>query len=100
MSISKQYLKSKPVCKVTFVVPAEQAAEAESVAVLGEFNDWQATELKKQKNGDFATTLTLPKDQEFQFRYLLDGAIWQNDNAADAYVPSPLCFEENSVLRV
>lgn len=100
MSISKQYLKSKPVCKVTFVVPAEQAAEAESVAVLGEFNDWQATELKKQKNGDFAATLTLPKDQEFQFRYLLDGAVWQNDNAADAYVPSPVSFDENSVLRV
>ena len=100
MSISKQYLKSKPVCKVTFVVPAEQAATAETVALLGEFNDWQATELKKQKNGDFSTTLTLPKDQEFQFRYLVDGEIWQNDNAADAYVPSPLSFEENSVLRV
>ncbi|MDZ7903655.1 MAG: isoamylase early set domain-containing protein [Rheinheimera sp.] len=100
MSLSKQYLKTKPVCKVTFVVPAVQAAEAASVAVLGEFNDWQATELKKQKNGDFATTLTLPTDQEFQFRYLLNGEIWQNDDAADAYVPSPLCYEENSVLRV
>lgn len=100
MSISKQYLKTKPACKVTFVVPAEQAATAESVAVLGEFNNWQATLMKKQKNGDFAATLTLPKDQEFQFRYLKDGADWLNDNEADAYVPSPLSYDHNSVLRV
>lgn len=100
MALSKQYLKTKPVCKVTFLVPAEQAASANTVEVLGEFNNWQATALKKQKNGDFTTTLTLPKDQEFQFRYLLDGSVWQNDNAADAYVPSPISYDENSVLRV
>ena len=51
MSISKQYLKTKPACKVTFVVPAEQALAAESVAVLGEFNNWEAAVMKKQKNG-------------------------------------------------
>lgn len=100
MPISKQYLKTKPVCKVTFVVPAEQAPAADTVAVLGEFNDWQATALKKQKNGDFSATVTLPKDQEFQFRYLIDGAIWQNEAQADGYVPSPLSYEDNSVLRV
>ncbi len=100
MSISKQYLKTKPVCKVTFIVPAAQASAAETVAVLGEFNDWQATLMKKQKNGDFSTTVTVPKDQEFQFRYLIDGQQWQNDHEADAYVPSPLSYEENSVLRV
>ena len=27
MAITKQYLKSKPVCKVTFSVPAEEAKE-------------------------------------------------------------------------
>ena len=100
MSISKQYLKTKPACKVTFVVPAEQAPAAGSVAVLGEFNNWEAAVMKKQKNGDFSTTVTVPKDQEFQFRYLIDGQQWQNDHEADAYVPSPLSYEENSVLRV
>ena len=37
MSISKQYLKSRPVCKVTFVV---SAAEANEVVVVGDFNEW------------------------------------------------------------
>ena len=49
MSISKKFLKSKPVCKVTFTVPAE---EAKNVAVVGSFNEWnqKATPLKKLKN--------------------------------------------------
>lgn len=29
MAITKQYLKSKPVCKVTFSVPAEDAKKSE-----------------------------------------------------------------------
>jgi len=100
MSISKQYLKTKPACKVTFVVPAEQAQTAGTVAVLGEFNNWQAAAMKKQKNGDFSTTLTLPTDQQFEFRYLIDGEQWQNDAEADAFVPSPISYDQNSVLRL
>ena len=34
MAIKKQYLKSKPICKVTFSVPAEEANE---VTVVGNF---------------------------------------------------------------
>ena len=100
MSISKQYLKTKPACKVTFIVPAEQAQAAETVAVLGEFNNWEAAVMKKQKNGDFSTTLTLPTDQQFQFRYLINGAEWHNETDADGYVPSPVSYDQNSVLRV
>jgi len=50
MAIKKQFLKSKPVCKVTFSIQAENA---ENVAVVGSFNDWSetATPLKKLKNG-------------------------------------------------
>jgi len=33
MAIAKQYLKTKPVCKVTFTVPAE---EAKKVSVVGD----------------------------------------------------------------
>ena len=50
MAITKQYLKSKPVCKVTFTVPAEEAAK---VFVVGDFNDWNPKKgtLRKLKNG-------------------------------------------------
>ena len=61
MAIKKQFLKSKPVCKVTFTVPAEKA---QSVSVVGDFNKWnsQATELKKLKN--------MPIKKEFVFSTL------------------------------
>ena len=54
MAITKQYLKSKPVCKVTFSVPAEEAKE---VKVVGTFNNWdtKTTGLKKLKNQLFAS---------------------------------------------
>ena len=61
MSLKKKFLKSKPVCKVTFSLPKEQAKEAGKVTVVGEFNDWDtaATPLRRQKDGSFRTTLDL-----------------------------------------
>ena len=52
MAISKQYLKSKPVCKVTFSILAE---DAKKVSLVGSFNEWnaKATPLKKLKNRTF-----------------------------------------------
>ena len=41
MSIKKQFVKTKPVCKVTFSVVAKEAKEA---AVVGDFNNWNVTE--------------------------------------------------------
>lgn len=40
MSIKKQFLKSKPVCKVTFRVPEKIGNSAQTAHVVGEFNDW------------------------------------------------------------
>ncbi|HAW92022.1 MULTISPECIES: isoamylase early set domain-containing protein [unclassified Arsukibacterium] len=102
MSITKHYLKTKPVCKVTFKISAEQLAGAETVALLGEFNDWDpaALPMKKSKKGDFSASVTLNNDQEYQFRYLVNGGTWLNDDAADAYLPSPLSYDHNSVIRL
>ncbi|WP_341216967.1 isoamylase early set domain-containing protein [uncultured Wocania sp.] len=98
MAITKQYLKSKPICKVTFSVPAEDAKE---VAVVGSFNDWntEATTLKKLKNGTFKGTLNLEKDNSYEFRYLVDGA-YVNDEQADAYAWNDYASAENGVLNV
>jgi len=102
MSISKQYLKTKPACKVTFKLAAERLPAATQVALLGEFNNWDphALLMKKSKSGDFSTSVTLPNDSEFQFRYLVDGGTWLNDEDADAYLPSRVSYDENSVLRL
>ena len=101
MSVKKQYLKSKPVCKVTFLMEKEAANGAEKVELLGEFNNWNTAEpvsLKKLKNGSFKVTIDLPVENEYQFKYLLDGEKWVNDELADKYVNNGIDAEENSVL--
>ncbi|NNK88901.1 MAG: glycoside hydrolase [Flavobacteriaceae bacterium] len=98
MAIKKQYLKSKPVCKVTFSVPAK---EADKVAVVGTFNSWdtKATNLKKLKNGTFKGTVDLEKDNSYEFRYLVDGE-YVNDEQADAYAWNEYAAAENGVLNL
>ena len=99
MAIKKQYLKSKPVCKVTFSVPAE---EAKSVAVVGSFNEWntEATELKKLKNGTFKGTVDLASENSYEFRYLVDGKSYINDEQADAYAYNEFAAAENCVINL
>jgi 1,4-alpha-glucan branching enzyme len=100
MAVAKQFLKSKPVCKVTFALPAEAVNGAKKVFVAGEFNNWDtaAQELKKQKDGSFKATVELPVGNEYQYRYVLDGTTWENDWEADKYVASGVSGEENSVV--
>ncbi|TXE06801.1 glycoside hydrolase [Gelidibacter salicanalis] len=98
MAITKQYLKSKPICKVTFSVPAEEATK---VTVLGTFNDWnaeQAVTLKKLKNGTFRGAVNLEKDYSYEFRYLVDDT-FVNDEHADAYTTNEY-GGENAVLHL
>jgi 1,4-alpha-glucan branching enzyme len=102
MSIKKQYLKSKPVCKVTFRISEEIGNSAGTAHVVGEFNNWDSvyTPMKKLKTGAFTTTLDLEKGREYQFRYLLDNKIWENDADADKYVLTPFGDCENSVIAL
>lgn len=100
MSLTKKYLKSKPVCKVTFKILKDQCNAAEKVALAGDFNNWQAEPMKKLKSGDFTITLDLAKDAKYQFRYQLNEVEWENDWAADEYIPSPMSLEDNSVVVV
>ncbi|MCB0619317.1 MAG: isoamylase early set domain-containing protein [Saprospiraceae bacterium] len=100
--IKKQFLKTKPVCKTTFTLPAEAAPEAKKVTLLGEFNNWDAKKgvaMKKQKNGNFTATVELETGKEYQFRYLIDGETWENDWQADKYVQNEYGMD-NSVVSV
>ncbi|OFX56253.1 MAG: glycoside hydrolase [Bacteroidetes bacterium GWA2_30_7] len=100
MSLKKQYLKTKPVCVVTFCLPKNYVKSAKSVQLLGDFNNWEEnkTNLNKVKDGDYMTKVVLDVGKEYQFRYLIDGTMWHNDSEADKIVPSNLGFSENSVL--
>jgi 1,4-alpha-glucan branching enzyme len=99
MSIKKQFLKSKPICKVSFRLDAGEAPGAKSVQLLGNFNNWdQASEpMTMLKTNDFTATLELESGKEFQFRYLVDGSEWKNDPEADGYVMNDF-GSENGVI--
>ena len=101
MSLKKNFLKSKPVCKVTFKVDPELAQGADKVMLAGEFNKWNTgkkAEMKKLKNGAFTATLDLETGKEYAFRYVVNGKQWVNEPEADKFIPSGVSMEENSVV--
>jgi len=102
MTIKKQYLKSRPICKVTFEIPAEKENSATTANIVGDFNNWSLTAnpMKRLKNGAFTTTIDLEKEKAIQFRYVLDKNRWKNETEADKLVPSPYGNSENSVIIV
>lgn len=102
MSMKKKYLKSKPLCKVTFSITPEESAAPENVYLVGDFNNWniENDKMKPLKNGSFTTTIDLPVGQAYQFRYLMDGAKWENDDNADAYEHCNYGNCENSVVII
>ena len=100
--LKKRYLKTKPACKVTFILPAEAAPEAEEIRLLGDFNAWSWDNgIPMQRNSsEYKATVELETGRHYEFRYLVDGRSWLNDWEADAYVPSPFHGIDNSVVHV
>lgn len=94
--LKKKFLKSKSICQVTFELPKD--IKAKEVNLVGEFNGWDnsATPLKKVKSV-WKTTLELEQGQAYQFRYLVNGSEWHNDDSADHYVPNNI-DGDNSVV--
>ena len=94
--MKKTFSKSNDKCKVTFTYPQK----AKSVAVAGDFNGWDpsALPMKKGKTG-FSATIELDPDQEYQYRFWVNGERWENDNNADDFVPSPYPDADNCIVR-
>lgn len=80
--IKKKFFKTNDDCEVTFEFSAPDAKE---VSLVCEATNWEPTAMKKTKEGAFRTKVRLAKDGQYQFRYLVDGELWANDEAADAY---------------
>jgi 1,4-alpha-glucan branching enzyme len=83
---------------VTFQLPA--TIWAETVHLVGDFNDWSrhAHPLKRAESGVWEIIMELTRGRSYQFRYLVDGAHWQNDWNADRYVSNPF-GGDNSVIE-
>jgi 1,4-alpha-glucan branching enzyme len=73
--------------KVTFAMPS--ALWADSIHVVGDFNDWdeRATPLRQTESG-WMVSLELDAGRSYQYRYLLNGSEWHNDWQADGYEPN------------
>jgi len=103
MTIKKKYLKTKPVCKITFIIPSSISKQYNSASIVGTFNDWNKNEnqmIKLKTTGEFKTTLNLQINRKYYFRYLLDEHIWHNDESADAYEKTEYGDSDNCVLNV
>jgi 1,4-alpha-glucan branching enzyme len=94
--LKKRRFTKDNVVKVTFNLPPEVARD--SVRVVGEFNQWEGTPLERQRDGTWKTTVALEPGREYEFRYLVDGERWINDDDADRQVRNPY-GEDNSVIR-
>ena len=79
----KRYTKNRSQCKITFVLPPH--IQAKSAYVVAEFHNWDMLSLPmiKDEDGKLTVTVTLEAGREYQFRYLVDGSEWHNDDQAD-----------------
>lgn len=97
--LKKTPLANQQKIKVAFEMPGD--IDVQTMMLVGDFNGWDktATPMKKRKkDGVFAASLTLKAGQSYQFRYWIDDSRWENDWAADDYVPNGF-GEDNSVVR-
>ena len=69
--------------RVTFALPATEPAGA--VSVVGDFNGWDpyAHPLRQRGNGVRSAVVTIPAGTTLHFRYLAEGGLWFDDEAAE-----------------
>ncbi|MEZ4987097.1 MAG: helix-hairpin-helix domain-containing protein [Saprospiraceae bacterium] len=99
--IKKQYSKTAPVCNVTFTLTTEQVGKNAEVRVLGTFNDWSWDKglVLASKKKAYEGNIELAAGQVYEFRYVVNGHNWFNDESADDYQPTPF-FSHNCVLAL
>jgi CHAD domain-containing protein len=91
----KSWDGSGPV-SVAFTLPA--AVGAAHAAICGEWNHWApGVDVMARSADGFVLTVQLEGGRRYRFRYLLDGQRWENDWAADDYVPNGLGSEDSVV---
>jgi len=72
--------------------------EAQSVTVVGDFNNWTDTPLQRTKDGLWVLKLNLPPGR-YEYAFKIDGKKWVPDPRADEYVKT-YGGQYNSVIYV
>ena len=73
--------------EATFTIPAR--SDIACAALVGDFNGWSpiATPLEHVRDV-LVATVTLAAGYRYRFKYLVNGESWENDWAADDYLPN------------
>jgi hypothetical protein len=89
--------EAKGKASVTFTL--DPSVGAQTAAVCGEWNDWSvdADIMRRNAEGGFSLTVDLDAGRTYRFRYLLDGERWDNDWAADTYLPNSFGGDDSVV---
>lgn len=101
MAITKKTKTTGKKVAVTFKIDGNQNPSEADVFLLGDFNNWQMADpdfQMEKKRGTYTKTVDLEMGKQYEFRYLNRDFIWFNDEAADAYVPSPFFGIDNCVV--
>ena len=79
--------------RIQFVLPDDIHDGA--ISAVGNFNGWLpgAHKLVRRSNGTRSVTVAVPAGEPIQFRYLGEGGVWFDDEAAHAITP------EGSLIR-
>lgn len=94
--LQKKFTPKRTICKVTFSIPAQWADK--DVKLVGDFNDWDKNSDSLEKKEDkWEVTMRLKPENQYRFKYLLDGEVWENDDAADDYIPNEYGTEDSVV---
>jgi 1,4-alpha-glucan branching enzyme len=96
----KEYTKTGRSCQVTFELPSE--VNAQTAYLCGDFNQWSQDShpMKRRKDGSFTLTISLKPGQQYRYKFLLDGERWENDWAAEAYIPNEHGSEDSVVTVI
>jgi hypothetical protein len=102
--LKKRYIKSRNVWKIYFELSGSQLAEdieIRNVNMVGDFSGWNRsnTPMKTGRGDVYKAVLELQPGTTCQFRYLVNGKFWLNDESADSYTPSGY-GEDNCVLML
>lgn len=82
--------------RITFSMPA--GIWADTVHLVGEFNNWSPTANPMQlSDNGWSVSLELDVGKAYSYRYLINGSVWYNDWRADSYEPNEF-GGDNSVV--
>lgn len=95
--ITKKNRRVNDTFEVTFECEPPGATE---VALVCDANQWEPLPMQRARRGKgpFRARLAIPAGAQAQFRYLINGTDWINDESADAYVPNEFGTENGLVV--